>query len=743
MEPRRRFRFFKELSEGAFGKVYLAEMITGDHFKSVVAIKLLHGKWADHEEIVQRSRDEARVLGLLHHRNIIRVEDLTSINGQCAIVMEYLDGVDLKNLINHAAERETPIPRRVVFDIGAQIASALEAAYSHQPLQGGAPLNLIHRDIKPSNVMLTRAGDVKVLDFGTAQARFDHREAHTQALAFGSAAYMAPERLAGDPDAPSGDTFSLGITLYELLALSSFGKIHLRPEKFDAKLDQRLAALPLETLEPDTAAQLRTTLRAMLHYDAEERPTHSESVELLENLVDIARDGSTRRYCREVVAPLRDHLEPDQDPNDRLTGSTLYEDRSSFSALHASEPETAESPPVPEPSLEAAVAAEGASPTWIGADNEPAPQVPPAPALPGSPEPDPDQPLLDIIDEESEEVTLHSMEQTPGDGFEDEFDDVAPTRISAPPPSAQQPQTAADPVRQQETDVPADPGFVPAVDNAPPPARLLEDEEETTFSSGPEPLPPPQLHEGALPPPRFLGPGTLDTAVLGDPAAVGAAPVAPPSVPAAGADLDLFTAPTIHRAPLDDDDPFGEYEDDPVPGSPATPAEPPLPQAAAPAPSDMPETPQPRSLRTALLVAGGVLLVGVAAAGFVLRSTSSPPPATGTDPQPGAETALTPTAPAVPGGTVEVGPVDAEHGNLRLSVPAGTRMVEIVSSTSEAAYRWSGTEPLTLAGLESGLWRTKVQPAEGRTVRATLEVSPDTTCFFTFVDEDWAAEGCE
>ena len=105
MQPRRRFRFIKELSEGAFGKVYLAEMITGENFKSVVAIKLLHGKWTTHQEIVQRSRDEARVLGLLHHRNIIRVEDLTSINGQCAIVMEYLEGVDLKWMMSYLKDK--------------------------------------------------------------------------------------------------------------------------------------------------------------------------------------------------------------------------------------------------------------------------------------------------------------------------------------------------------------------------------------------------------------------------------------------------------------------------------------------------------------------------------------------------------------------------------------------------------------------------------------------------------------
>ena len=70
MEPRRRFRFLKAISEGSFGKVYLAEMVTGDNFSTVVAIKLLHGKWLGHEEIVMRSRDEARLLGLLLCRSI-------------------------------------------------------------------------------------------------------------------------------------------------------------------------------------------------------------------------------------------------------------------------------------------------------------------------------------------------------------------------------------------------------------------------------------------------------------------------------------------------------------------------------------------------------------------------------------------------------------------------------------------------------------------------------------------------
>jgi serine/threonine protein kinase len=334
MEHRRRFRIIKELSEGAFGKVYLAEMITGDNFKSVVAIKLLHGKWAGHEEIVQRSRDEARVLGLLHHRNIIRVEDLTSINGQCAVVMEYLNGVDMKTLCGYVRERGLRIPRRVVLEMASQIASALDAAFTHQPIQGGNPLELIHRDIKPSNVMLTCAGEVKVLDFGTAQARFDHREAHTQALAFGSAAYMAPERILGDQDNPWGDIFSLGITVYEMLSLNAFGKIQVRPERNAEHLANSLSQIDLGDLDEGCARELKAFLSRMLAYEPEDRPSAVEVVDFMEEMADRIQDGTIRRFCREVVTPCREMVEPEQDPNDPLAGSTLFEDTTTI-AEHA------------------------------------------------------------------------------------------------------------------------------------------------------------------------------------------------------------------------------------------------------------------------------------------------------------------------------------------------------------------------------------------------------------------------
>ncbi len=251
MSTRRKFRFIREIARGGFGTVYLAEMITGDDFSTVVAVKLLHKQWSQHQEVVMRSRDEARLLGRLRHRHIVRVEDLTSVEGHCAVVMEYLDGVDLGTLIEWLKEREERFSPRMAIQVVGAVAAALEAAYTHVPLQGGEPLRLVHRDIKPSNIMITREGEVKLLDFGTARANFETREAHTEALHFGSQAYMAPERFMGDPDTPACDIFALGITLFELLSGEPGGRIQLREERFNAQLEENIEKLGLDSMDSE------------------------------------------------------------------------------------------------------------------------------------------------------------------------------------------------------------------------------------------------------------------------------------------------------------------------------------------------------------------------------------------------------------------------------------------------------------------------------------------------------------
>ena len=325
---KRRFRFLRKLSEGTFGKVYLAEIITDSKFSKVVAIKLLHAKWADHDEIIKRSRDEARVLGRLQHRNIIKVEGLISIGGKCAIIMEYLNGVDLKTLINFCAKHKMQIPRKVIFETISSVASALDAAYNRPPLQGGDPLRLIHRDIKPSNIMVTVEADVKVLDFGTAQAKFEDREAETQALAFGSAAYMSPERFLGDEDRLSGDVYALGVTLYELLYQGRYGKVNVRQEKYYEEQGRRLEKIDLSDFSDDLAERIHGLLEGMLKWEESERPSLAHILQETEELAQEINDGSLKLFCRDVVEKCKESL---TDPNakpDTLENQVLFEDGS-------------------------------------------------------------------------------------------------------------------------------------------------------------------------------------------------------------------------------------------------------------------------------------------------------------------------------------------------------------------------------------------------------------------------------
>lgn len=325
MEPRRKFRFLRELATGGFGRVYLAETLSGDNFSTAVAIKLLHGRWLTNDEIVMRSRDEARLLGKLRHKNIVRVEDLTSINGQIAIVMEYLDGVDLRTLAQWLRDQGRIFPRQAAFEVAAGVAAALDAAYATVPIAGGEPLRVIHRDIKPSNVMLTRDGEVKVLDFGTARATFAEREAKTQALAFGSTAYMAPERHLGDDDTAASDVFSLGVLLWELLALEGYGRIQVRHERFEEVRAERLAALDLAAFGASAEAA-RALVGAMLAWAPEDRPGAGEARDRLEHLAEEVRDGSLRRLARDSVRVVQEASPPPVDPHDALAGVTVTED---------------------------------------------------------------------------------------------------------------------------------------------------------------------------------------------------------------------------------------------------------------------------------------------------------------------------------------------------------------------------------------------------------------------------------
>jgi serine/threonine protein kinase len=262
----RQYRVMHVLGRGGFGTVYRAEMLGGSGFTRPVALKVLNPEVANVEDVAGRLRDEARLLGLLRHRAIVQVDSLILLDGHWAVVMEFVDGVDLRRLISRCG----PVPAGAALEIAQEVASALHAAYD-RPVPSRGRLHALHRDIKPSNIQITRAGEVKVLDFGVARAEFDTREAKTHSLVFGSTGYIAPERLFGI-DTHAGDVYSLGVVLYESIAGAHLGALHREPGGFSAQV--QAAIRPIRTATHcDGLADL---LAECLSFEAENRPTAAD-----------------------------------------------------------------------------------------------------------------------------------------------------------------------------------------------------------------------------------------------------------------------------------------------------------------------------------------------------------------------------------------------------------------------------------------------------------------------------------
>jgi len=202
------YKFLSLVGEGGFGRVYRARLQVGE-FSKDVAIKLLSDPDPP-RSLLERFRDEAKILGLIRDRAIVGVEPPVRISGRWAMVMEFVDGVSCGLMLGYGR-----LPVGVAVEIVGEVARALHAAY-HQEGPEGEPLNLLHRDIKPENIQITPSGDVRILDFGIARANFAAREFKTRHSLGGTPGYIAPERL-NRVEVPEGDVFSLGVVLHELV----------------------------------------------------------------------------------------------------------------------------------------------------------------------------------------------------------------------------------------------------------------------------------------------------------------------------------------------------------------------------------------------------------------------------------------------------------------------------------------------------------------------------------------------
>jgi serine/threonine protein kinase len=296
------FEITEILGEGSFGTVCVAR-VTSDPLRRQVALKILKDVYAKNKKILNRTRDEARLLSSIDHPNVVRVEQLMEIGGRPVVVMEHVEGVSLDQLL---VRFKDGLPATVALEVVRHTCLALHAAYGEALGEDGRPLRVIHRDVKPSNIMLSVRGEVKVLDFGIARGEFEGREARTESVVMGSRPYMAPERLDGVSDNHSVDVYSSGMTLYELLTGRTMG-LSINPIHHDQAKTRQLRFVRVAGMPSAAVEDLRDLVGRMCAYSRDYRPSAAECARDIEQLV-YAIDRSCHihleEFARTAVAPI-------------------------------------------------------------------------------------------------------------------------------------------------------------------------------------------------------------------------------------------------------------------------------------------------------------------------------------------------------------------------------------------------------------------------------------------------------
>ena len=294
-----------KISEGGMGVVYEALQNGTGGFRKVIALKLIREEYSAIQQFQDNFVGEAKLVADLIHTNIVQTYHLGLMNNQYYMTMEFINGINLEELINMHTHANTYIPVDLAVFIVSRVCRGL--SYAHQKTgRDGTHLGIVHRDVGPRNVMIAREGDVKLTDFGIAKA-FDlmyNEEGHT---VVGKDAYLSPEQANREVTDARADLFACGIVLAELLLQYNIFE--------DEEDDPRQTRQNIRSLETPDFRQMRweidDKLNEIMHRaltkDREERfQTANEMLEALEKYIYSDGYGPTNEklaaYLAEVEA---------------------------------------------------------------------------------------------------------------------------------------------------------------------------------------------------------------------------------------------------------------------------------------------------------------------------------------------------------------------------------------------------------------------------------------------------------
>jgi len=215
-EPQQRYRVIEKLESGGMAEVFRAESEGLQGFRKQVAIKRVLPHLSEKKKFIAMFLDEARLSAQLSHQNCVQVFDIGVGDNAFFIVMEYVDGANLKGIAESVKKQGKDFPVAAAAWIAHEICKGL--SYAHELAdQSGLPMNLVHRDMSPPNVLVTKYGEVKIVDFGLAKAS-SQLEKSEPGIIKGKFSYLSPEAAMGQEVDARTDIFAVGIILWELLA---------------------------------------------------------------------------------------------------------------------------------------------------------------------------------------------------------------------------------------------------------------------------------------------------------------------------------------------------------------------------------------------------------------------------------------------------------------------------------------------------------------------------------------------
>jgi len=296
-----KYQLVRRLATGGMAEIYLARAASIEGFEKLVVLKRILPQYAENAAFIRMFLAEARLAATLHHPNVVQVYDIGEDDGAYFFAMEYVQGVDLRQLVGATRRAGRELPLQHALTVIAGVCAGLH--YAHEKKDpSGAPLGIVHRDISPSNVLVTFDGGVKVVDFGVAKVA---NVSTTAGTLKGKIPYMSPEQCRSAPLDRRSDVFSIGTMLWELTC----GRRLFQAENELALLNvvARGEVTAPSKLRPDYPPGLEAIVLRALAVDVEARFQSAQELQLA--LEDFAHeshlplsDARLQRFVRDVCS---------------------------------------------------------------------------------------------------------------------------------------------------------------------------------------------------------------------------------------------------------------------------------------------------------------------------------------------------------------------------------------------------------------------------------------------------------